>query len=198
MRSPCSAPGGHRSGAAATACAARSAGVILGAMGGQSSRSTAQAGGERVVARGAPSPRVQTLTIAGLAVLFATILVAPSPVGLPAEGQRVIAVAVLAIGLWCTETLPAAVTSLILVVALFLTGGVPGLAPPQCSADDTEAESGSVIRFAAGPVKRIDVPCPLCGSTNTTETSHFGSTACKALYRCEECLEPFDYFKCLR
>ena len=70
-----------------------------------------------------------------------------------------------------------------------------GIAPPQCSADDTEAESGSVIRFAAGPVKRIDVPCPLCGSNNTTETSHFGSTACKALYRCLDCAEPFDYFK---
>jgi len=108
-------------------------------MGGQSSRSTAQAGGERVVARGAPSPRVQTLTIAGLAVLFATILVAPSPVGLPAEGQRVIAVAVLAIGLWCTETLPAAVTSLILVVALFLTGGVPGLAPALAGFSDPVA-----------------------------------------------------------
>jgi ring-1,2-phenylacetyl-CoA epoxidase subunit PaaD len=39
------------------------------------------------------------------------------------------------------------------------------------------------------------VACPQCGSANTTETSHFGSTACKALYRCLDCLEPFDYFK---
>nr|UOZ97064.1 putative 1,2-phenylacetyl-CoA epoxidase, subunit D [Cupriavidus sp.] len=39
------------------------------------------------------------------------------------------------------------------------------------------------------------VVCPHCGSENTTETSHFGSTACKALYRCLNCREPFDYFK---
>jgi ring-1,2-phenylacetyl-CoA epoxidase subunit PaaD len=39
------------------------------------------------------------------------------------------------------------------------------------------------------------VPCPQCGSANTTETSHFGSTACKALYKCLDCMEPFDYFK---
>mgnify|MGYP000007483937 CR=1 FL=1 len=40
-----------------------------------------------------------------------------------------------------------------------------------------------------------NVACPQCGSDNTTETSHFGSTACKALYRCLACMEPFDYFK---
>ena len=39
------------------------------------------------------------------------------------------------------------------------------------------------------------VNCPQCGSANTTETSHFGSTACKALYKCLDCMEPFDYFK---
>ncbi|WP_299313924.1 1,2-phenylacetyl-CoA epoxidase subunit PaaD [uncultured Halomonas sp.] len=41
------------------------------------------------------------------------------------------------------------------------------------------------------------VPCPLCGSEHTERVSEFGSTACKALYRCRDCLEPFDYFKCL-
>lgn len=38
--------------------------------------------------------------------------------------------------------------------------------------------------------------CPLCGSTNTQLVSRFGSTACKALYRCGDCGEPFEYFKC--
>jgi len=51
----------------------------------------------------------------------------PAPDGLPEAGKRVIAVAVLVIALWCTEALPAAVTSLILVVALALTGAVPGI-----------------------------------------------------------------------
>jgi ring-1,2-phenylacetyl-CoA epoxidase subunit PaaD len=40
------------------------------------------------------------------------------------------------------------------------------------------------------------VSCPLCGSENTERLSEFGSTACKSLMRCKDCLEPFDYFKC--
>ena len=42
------------------------------------------------------------------------------------------------------------------------------------------------------------VKCTNCGSTNTKMISQFGSTACKALFQCEDCLEPFDYFKCLK
>ncbi len=40
------------------------------------------------------------------------------------------------------------------------------------------------------------VACPHCGSWSTVRVSEFGSTACKAHYRCNHCLEPFDYFKC--
>ena len=40
------------------------------------------------------------------------------------------------------------------------------------------------------------IECPLCQSYNTRMISQFGSTACKALYQCNNCLEPFDYFKC--
>lgn len=71
-----------------------------------------------------------------------------------------------------------------------------GIAPPHASRSATS--NVNVIRLAA----KVDtagvqaaVRCPQCGSHNTTETSHFGSTACKALYRCLDCLEPFDYFK---
>ncbi|MDX1782792.1 MAG: phenylacetate-CoA oxygenase subunit PaaJ, partial [Aequorivita vladivostokensis] len=42
------------------------------------------------------------------------------------------------------------------------------------------------------------VKCPQCGSTNTHLVSQFGSTACKALFKCDDCQEPFDYFKCLK
>ncbi|MEL6140336.1 MAG: 1,2-phenylacetyl-CoA epoxidase subunit PaaD [Bacteroidota bacterium] len=42
------------------------------------------------------------------------------------------------------------------------------------------------------------VKCTRCGSQNTKVVSPFGSTACKALFQCEDCLEPFDYFKCLK
>jgi ring-1,2-phenylacetyl-CoA epoxidase subunit PaaD len=41
------------------------------------------------------------------------------------------------------------------------------------------------------------VACPKCGSTDTEKLSEFGSTACKAHYRCCACAEPFDYFKCI-
>ncbi|OGT83351.1 MAG: phenylacetate-CoA oxygenase subunit PaaJ [Gammaproteobacteria bacterium RIFCSPLOWO2_02_FULL_61_13] len=44
---------------------------------------------------------------------------------------------------------------------------------------------------------RGPIHCPQCRSTNTECISEFGSTACKALYRCLDCLEPFDYFKCI-
>jgi ring-1,2-phenylacetyl-CoA epoxidase subunit PaaD len=70
-----------------------------------------------------------------------------------------------------------------------------GIAPPHPSGC---ASGANVIQFA--PQNRtaggdLPVACPQCGSDNTTQTSHFGSTACKALYRCLSCLEPFDYFK---
>ena len=42
------------------------------------------------------------------------------------------------------------------------------------------------------------VKCTNCGSTNTHMVSQFGSTACKALFKCDDCEEPFDYFKCLK
>ncbi|MCY1507913.1 putative 1,2-phenylacetyl-CoA epoxidase, subunit D [compost metagenome] len=42
-----------------------------------------------------------------------------------------------------------------------------------------------------------EVCCPQCGSAHTERLSEFGSTACKALYRCCDCREPFDYFKCI-
>jgi len=52
-----------------------------------------------------------------------------------------------------------------------------GIAPPQP---------------AGGPER-----CPLCSSTNLEKISQFGSTPCKAQWRCRACLEPFDYFKCI-
>lgn len=44
----------------------------------------------------------------------------------------------------------------------------------------------------------LNIPkkCPRCGSENTKELSRFGSTLCKSTYQCQDCLEPFDYFKC--
>ncbi len=64
-----------------------------------------------------------------------------------------------------------------------------GIAPP-C----TIAPGAAVpIRFAARRVETV--PCPRCSSAHTERLSAFGSTACKALYRCLDCREPFEYFK---
>ncbi|WP_299247205.1 1,2-phenylacetyl-CoA epoxidase subunit PaaD [uncultured Aquimarina sp.] len=63
-----------------------------------------------------------------------------------------------------------------------------GIAAPLEEDADKEALLGN---------KKI-VKCPQCGSTNSKMISQFGSTACKALFQCEDCLEPFDYFKCLK
>lgn len=48
-----------------------------------------------------------------------------------------------------------------------------------------------------GHHRSVIVACPRCGSENTERISQFGSTPCKANYRCTACLEPFDYFKCI-
>ena len=62
-----------------------------------------------------------------------------------------------------------------------------GIAPP-------ENESDKSVLFGAPVI----VPCPRCESKDTRLISQFGSTACKAHYQCNSCMEPFDYFKCLR
>lgn len=59
-----------------------------------------------------------------------------------------------------------------------------GIAPPQAS-NSRRALFGAQA-----------VACPQCGSENTELLSEFGSTSCKALWRCKACREPFDYFKC--
>lgn len=67
-----------------------------------------------------------------------------------------------------------------------------GITPPHTV--PLEDTASNVVRFATRQ-PAVTVACPRCGSENTTETSHFSSTACKALYRCLACREPFDYFK---
>jgi len=65
-----------------------------------------------------------------------------------------------------------------------------GIAPPV----DGTAAAGRVGAMLGKPPL---VACPRCGSEQTERVSQFGSTPCKAAYRCRDCLEPFDYFKCI-
>jgi ring-1,2-phenylacetyl-CoA epoxidase subunit PaaD len=68
-----------------------------------------------------------------------------------------------------------------------------GIAPPVEQAIDISGLSRGVKRHA---MQAPRVACPHCGSSHTELTSQFGSTPCKALYKCLDCREPFDYFKC--
>ncbi len=68
-----------------------------------------------------------------------------------------------------------------------------GIAPPVLRAPG--ADGVQVVDISALRLKQVVVPCPLCASRRTRLLSQFGSTACKALYQCNDCLEPFDYFK---
>ena len=70
-----------------------------------------------------------------------------------------------------------------------------GIAPPV----DGTATDG-LLRLRVDRLSgrsNLTIACPRCGSTKTEKISQFGSTPCKASYRCTDCLEPFDYFKCI-
>ena len=62
-----------------------------------------------------------------------------------------------------------------------------GIAPPA----ELSSDKPGLAR------KNVTIACPQCQSTDTGMISEHGSTACKALYKCHHCLEPFDYFKCI-
>jgi len=75
-----------------------------------------------------------------------------------------------------------------------------GIAPPLACATSAAYANASeskthVLTFAKRTAAHQNIACPQCTSDNTTEISHFGSTACKALYKCLAYLETFDYFK---
>ena len=63
-----------------------------------------------------------------------------------------------------------------------------GIAPPVGA-----APQGKAVLLGISP----EVSCPRCDSKSTERVSEFGSTACKAMYRCVDCYEPFEYFKCI-
>ena len=79
-----------------------------------------------------------------------------------------------------------------------------GIAPPIGLAAEQGIRIDQIGRGAPGasvlpllPLVPPGLACPQCGSTHVRLTSQFGSTPCKASYRCTDCLEPFDYFKCI-
>ncbi len=70
------------------------------------------------------------------------------------------------------------------------------LSPPWTTEWISEAGKAKLQAYGIAPPGQRDVTCPQCGSTQTEEISRFGSTPCKAQWRCRDFLEPFDLFKC--
>lgn len=85
------------------------------------------------------------------------------------------------------------------------------ISPPWTSDWISERGKDRLRNYGIAPPKRLvgdeniialrdvqsNIPCPRCDSSNTLKVSDFGSTPCKAHYKCADCLEPFDYFKCI-
>ena len=69
-----------------------------------------------------------------------------------------------------------------------------GIAPPVDGTASDGLMAGRTARLSGR--SNLVIACPRCGSSHTERVSQYGSTPCKASYRCRDCLEPFDYFKC--
>ncbi len=145
-------------------------------------------------------PEIPVLTVADLGVLrevrtggeAVEVVITPTYSGCPAmntiesdiqrrledAGYREVKVTTVLAPAWTTDWLSEAGRA---KLAAF------GIAPPA------EASGSKRALFGEEPA----VACPHCGSQETECVSQFGSTACKAHYRCRACLEPFDYFKCI-
>jgi ring-1,2-phenylacetyl-CoA epoxidase subunit PaaD len=154
----------------------------------------------RAAAASVPDPEVPALTIADLGVLHRVeiaadgaveVAILPTYSGCPAMG-------VIALGV---ETA--------LVAAGFPAARVRLTHSPAWSSDMISAAGREKLREAGiappppGSGKRAlfadeePAACPRCGSARTAMISPFGSTACKAMWRCESCREPFEQFKCI-
>jgi ring-1,2-phenylacetyl-CoA epoxidase subunit PaaD len=154
------------------------------------------------VAGAVPDPELPMVTIADLGILrdvsehggAVTVTITPTYSGCPAmreigldlrrrlarAGYRDVEVKTVLSPAWTTDWITAEGRRKL---------AAAGLAPPGPAARG----------HARGPVPltltAVPVPCPRCGSADTRETARFGPTACRALYRCRACLEPFEHVK---
>ena len=141
-------------------------------------------------------PEIPVLTLADLGVLR----------GVTRRGRQVVvALTPTYTGCPATAAIQLAV-EIALVEAGIVNARVETVLSPAWTTDDiTEAGRRKLRDYGIAPPGKgspanlfadEQVECPRCGSHKTIRVSEFGSTACKALWRCENCREPFDYFKC--
>jgi ring-1,2-phenylacetyl-CoA epoxidase subunit PaaD len=152
----------------------------------------------RRVAGAVPDPEIPVLTIADLGVLRdvvaeegrVVVVITPTYSGCPAmktiEDDIVAAVEAAGLGPVAVRHVLAPAWSTDWITAQGRQALKDyGIAPPP-----PPGQPAQVTFFRTAPV-----PCPHCGSLQTTQLAAFGSTACKSLWRCEACREPFDHFK---
>jgi ring-1,2-phenylacetyl-CoA epoxidase subunit PaaD len=152
----------------------------------------------RVVAAAILDPEVPVITLEELGVLR----------GVTRRGDHIV------VTLTPTYTgCPATAAIQLAVEVALMDAGIHGarvetvLSPAWTTDDISEFGRAKLLAYGIAPPNKLKpgglfaedvVACPKCSSQRTTQVSEFGSTACKALWRCEDCREPFDYFKCHR
>ena len=157
-------------------------------------------GAARAVAAGVPDPELPMVTVADLGILrdvredgdAVTVTITPTYSGCPAmreiaadlvrnlerAGYRHVDIKTALSPAWTSDWITAEGRRKL---------SAAGIAPPSATA----AGRGPVpLTLTRAPVR-----CPRCGSADTLQTARFSATACKALYQCRECLEPFEYVK---
>ena len=162
-------------------------------------------------------PEIPVVTLREMGILRAVrldagdqveVVITPTYSGCPAmdviaDDIRAVLAAQGMAGRVVTQLSPAWTTDCMSVTAGYKLRGW-GIAPPRtrsCAFAGLRNGGGHAGHTRKAPTIHYDdgssIRCPLCHSSNTEEISRFGSTACKALYRCLDCAEPFDYFKAI-
>lgn len=151
------------------------------------------------VASGVPDPEVPCVTVADLGILRS--------VSRNEDGRIVVKLTPTYSGCPAVIAIEMAVETALLRAGIEAT--IERVISPAWTTDWISAEGREKLRAygIAPPVgssggrraffAEDTIACPRCGSAHTTKVSQFGSTACKAHYRCDDCAEPFDYFKCI-
>jgi ring-1,2-phenylacetyl-CoA epoxidase subunit PaaD len=152
----------------------------------------------RAIVSAVPDPEIPVITIADLGVLR----------GVERRGDAIV-VTLTPTYTGCPATLAIRMdVETALTIAGFSQARIETVLAPAWSTDDiTEAGRAKLHAYGIAPPRRGGtgvgqppdeaIACPRCGSTSSERVSEFGSTPCKALWRCQSCREPFDVFKCL-
>jgi ring-1,2-phenylacetyl-CoA epoxidase subunit PaaD len=146
-----------------------------------------------------PDPEIPVITLADLGIIRS--------VGLAADGQYEVVVTPTYTGCPATQEIRNMLRGALDEAGLGAVTIRTVLTPPWTTDWISEAGREKLRAYGIAPPERGDgranlksegaATCPQCGSTDTIEVSRFGSTPCKALWSCRDCLEPFDRFKCI-